>query len=882
MPEYDDHLRRIAEAKLSLAAGSGGRVTRSGSSVTGGGIGGAPVSSDASMRGSSVGSVDLLGGTYDFVVQKAEKTNNVGLEPLGADQLESQTLGQAKQLPRDSRLSSHSGVFVGSHPPNVDTESKVEALDSPQAFLFGGASVQGSVSGQSQTGGASFYSPGEEPRDYVNYFNQNMASSDLQKARPLFEIPKDEAEYMQLCRYSMDSGKRVCVKRNCQTRKHMEGDKAPLPPGGLAIGQTKFVIFAEPIIAAETLTFELKTKWIAEKIGVAEWADRFRIVSVARAQYDGLCVNQDTFQAAIESESKALNYPKTPFKRVKTDDSYLEAIDEKPFSMPKFPPVNGLLMEIKSFAGMETTSQMQHLFTLSKSNHEMIEELQKALRNQVNQSQEVYEDQEKTNLHLETRINKIEAATGKKPIEIPAKHNAPTEWGVIANLIAKVEELESKGVTQCESPVPLSPAVTGAMTRLNQELSDMKQAMLEGEARAGNKARGQEEAVNRLAKTIGDTLLALNERLRALEDRDSVNEGGDTEKVTREQFAALEARYAETNKEVQRIKSLGKAETVSFHGMNFEGQLAVNLFYETEAGTGIEGMLMDPHHLMEAIKSAQTSRNSLDQMQKHLKLSINSFSEATAISSFGSALPSLFCSDGEAKPVMTHKDSFLDQLPSWEAWNNAITGLRKQWTEALQNVVNNHRLSIHSKLGHESKMSTLCIAALSESQACVQSLFNFIDEYMRKLQLANFDDKLAFHLTTRLVKKFLTTLSAPRRRVQNEMTNDKVAREKAMLWANLQCLEIASKFKKYDYTNDPLIAGELVEFLTTNTGFSRIEKLELELKESRSLIQAHKTAASNAESKADKLAESLKKSMASFEAFQKEANKRFVKLETKK
>ena len=102
------------------------------------------------------------------------------------------------------------------------------------------------------------------------------------------------------------------------------------------------------------------------------------------------------------------------------------------------------------------------------------------------------------------------------------------------------------------------------------------------------------------------------------------DEGGDPEKVTQEQFAALEARYAETNKEVQRIKSLGKAETVSFHGMNFEGQLAVNLFYETEAGTGIEGMLMDPHHLMEAIKTSQTSRNSLDQMQKHLKLSINS------------------------------------------------------------------------------------------------------------------------------------------------------------------------------------------------------------------------------------------------------------------
>ena len=85
-----------------------------------------------------------------------------------------------------------------------------------------------------------------------------------------------------------------------------------------------------------------------------------------------------------------------------------------------------------------------------------------------------------------------------------------------------------------------------------------------------------------------------------------------------------------------------------------------------------------------------------------------------------------------------------------------------------------------------------------------------------------------------------------------------------MFWATIRSLDIGIEIRKDKFANSLLVAGELVKFLTTNTGLETIERLDMKLtlmkekvEEAVKLAKASDKAAGTASNKIDELKRSL-------------------------
>ena len=98
---------------------------------------------------------------------------------------------------------------------------------------------------------------------------------------------------------------------------------------------------------------------------------------------------------------------------------------------------------------------------------------------------------------------------------------------------------------------------------------------------------------------------------------------------------------------------------------------------------------------------------------------------------------------------------FLNKIVSWQDWSHPDTGMKAVLLEELKDFTTSHHENISSKLVSGSTAHTLAILSCTESVSWLESLINFIDEFMEYLTTAKFSNKKALSLTTRLAKRIL-------------------------------------------------------------------------------------------------------------------------------
>ena len=116
---------------------------------------------------------------------------------------------------------------------------------------------------------------------------------------------------------------------------------------------------------------------------------------------------------------------------------------------------------------------------------------------------------------------------------------------------------------------------------------------------------------------------------------------------------------------------------------------------------------------------------------------------------------------------------------------------------------------------------------MTQATKTVYEWILFIDHYMQHLTKAKFDHKKAWHLTTRLARKIMLELYRPRVNIMKTFKsrdNNQIAR--AILWASVCSLDISDKMLQVGFANSPIVTGELVQFLSVNTGVEAIEVLQ--------------------------------------------------------
>ena len=141
-----------------------------------------------------------------------------------------------------------------------------------------------------------------------------------------------------------------------------------------------------------------------------------------------------------------------------------------------------------------------------------------------------------------------------------------------------------------------------------------------------------------------------------------------------------------------------------------------------------------------------------------------------------------------------------------------------------------HRLQVEDCLIPGSPAFTLAIMSCTTAVGICEDLFQFVDDFVRKLTKSKFSHKKAFHVTSRLMRRLFVEIFAPQQGVLKSINvADPAQISSAILWSKLQSLGIASSLKSIGFENLEVVSSELVKFLLVNTGYDSITKLEAQV-----------------------------------------------------
>jgi hypothetical protein len=109
-------------------------------------------------------------------------------------------------------------------------------------------------------------------------------------------------------------------------------------------------------------------------------------------------------------------------------------------------------------------------------------------------------------------------------------------------------------------------------------------------------------------------------------------------------------------------------------------------------------------------------------------------------------------------------------------------------------------------------------------------MLTHFETFQKEFVLAKFGGAKAFHVNTRVMNIFWKAMHKPRGGVAKVLrTGDTRQIAQKTFWATLQLLGVMLRIQAFNFKDDPMVASELVKFLTVNSGFEIVEKLKTEV-----------------------------------------------------
>ena len=112
----------------------------------------------------------------------------------------------------------------------------------------------------------------------------------------------------------------------------------------------------------------------------------------------------------------------------------------------------------------------------------------------------------------------------------------------------------------------------------------------------------------------------------------------------------------------------------------------------------------------------------------------------------------------------------------------------------------------------------------------MEEFIRFMDDTYNEYADSKFNAKKAWNITTRLARTLLIAISEPRSGLRKDFRTQKPRQIKETIFhSSLKSLDIMTNLSKSGFQNSPIVANELVQFLTKNTQVGAIERLTKEL-----------------------------------------------------
>jgi hypothetical protein len=657
----------------------------------------------------------------------------------------------------------------------------------------------------------------------------------------LVRLPQTEEAYEELCLGLIGHGYTFCTARRCKTAH--QGTVLSVTPGELYIAKTATTAFAEPKSHIQRLTPELWSEWNNLSCTQEEWNRLFMLVNekteegpVTAAEIEA----RATFAAKAEAH-------RTPGKRKLSadeapgfsDSGYKRQLrsrnpdEEDPFSIESKEAFE--ILENVDIGLEKTSGQILHL--------------------QVNQS-EMEKDLYLTSRSLEHKMIKIESEVGGKPQALAADINAPTIWGSIGALGAKLD-----GVVIAQKKYP-SPALSKEVARVVEPFKkDLCESMAE-------RAMALEDRINKVKSFVVRSTKRMNEKIES----EVLDMGWDSKPPAplpaasalskpewmEEVIKGFEVRLDKVSERLSQVTAETDEQAIRFAGLGFRTSREANAWLVLHMPDHHCGLVVDLHMVMEHVQAAIAGQDSISRLEKLFKLKIKTLADGLAMTSFETKVPRYF-SQTNVHKVVKHDASHFDTISTFEDWDAPISGFRTRLKEELSTFRAAHQENIDEALHRDSIGYAIATMALTEAVSWLDGFIVFLDDYHRDLTKAKFGSKKAWHVATRLGRRMLLEIAVPRNGVQNSFQagrNDQICQR--IFWSVLKSHDIMARYKRHNYKDDPTVSSELVKFLAVNTGFEaldtlvgKVSVLEESVATLKKEVQASIKASASASNKAD-------------------------------
>ncbi|KAI2489748.1 hypothetical protein MHU86_9188 [Fragilaria crotonensis] len=149
---------------------------------------------------------------------------------------------------------------------------------------------------------------------------------------------------------------------------------------------------------------------------------------------------------------------------------------------------------------------------------------------------------------------------------------------------------------------------------------------------------------------------------------------------------------------------------------------------------------------------------------------------------------------------------------------------------------------IEYAFGHDLTMiaaKAVATASLNSTVTFLTQLLGFVDAIYQKLHSdSKFSADQAWSLTTQILDRVCEDLYAPKEGVADAMTVEEPASICShLLWACFRTHDVMKSYIDHHFENHPAISAEYVKFLATNSGFDKVEKMEVAVSQMKEKVE---------------------------------------------
>jgi len=649
-----------------------------------------------------------------------------------------------------------------------------------------------------------------------------LASSHEDKRYHLWQAPDS---FEDSCFRLIGQGSSFCITEQCtvshKTTKHFH----PLP-GEIYVKKSSTTAFVAPSIPSASLRDDLLKSWFSSSATIVEWNQRFSLAK-HEVKYP-ILRNPDEKITEVDIKAKkvlmvsTLAY-KTPAKKKRVSPFQLqidypdaEKIRDPVLGLPdQLEPINSKLSIIAGALDSVYVAQQ-------KDSVSAFEGLQSA----------------------DARISSLEQEFGTFPPGLDEAFRAPNLWLTISTLADEIKSLQRQFI---RSP----GSVTQNVELLTQQVKELHAFAV--------------EAVRKLnARIIHNSSPSLSHFKSLIADELNQRESQASQRMHKMEL------------EIAALRSTKDSSVIKFGQLGFRSQQDCTSWLLQHHPDDEFGLLVDFHVVMEHVFVQINGQKLLANLEKIYKMDLKSNNQALAISSFETRLPRFFTQD--LKMHVKKDESYFNGIKSWDEWDMPNDGFRDRLNVELHLFKVGHQETLDTELTHLSPFHNLCVLALTESVAWVDSLVKFVDDTYNEYSRSRYGTKKAWSITTRLAKSLIEKVASPRNSIHNSFKIKKPSQvSKAITYSSLRSLDLMIGIAQVNFKNSPIITAELSKYLALNTNYEAVEQVQKKLliidsdnaamrKEVKSAVSAANTAGNKWDSSLKPQLEDLKKRLRSLES----------------